>query len=409
MNWYFRRFMGCLAVVVLVSACETDGGDDPATVMEEADMEPGKGAVGDFLRTAAITSQGSYNYPAAVNYYQSLYSRDPNNMEALLGLAQNLRYIGSAPQAVTMLREAMLQEAWADDAVLRAELGKVLVASGQTSEAIASLSETSLMIPDDWEVFSVLGIAYDLNGDSENAHISYRKALAISPNNISVINNLALSLALSGAIDAGIDLLVKAASLPDAVVHIRQNLALMYAMKGDLDRAQALAERDLPPEMVEHNVAFYQQLGATGSGDQAAAIQDMGVTAAPVPTVDVTRLEAPSEAPAPVQEIAVGPATTSPDDGEPSTIASASLPADSIRIELGVYSSRERATAGLTALRDGHVDLLSGLQFEISDVEDAGSDANFVVMAGPLASTAMAADLCTKLHSRQEECRLIIP
>jgi Flp pilus assembly protein TadD len=404
MNCNFRRFMGCLAVLALVSACELDGGEDPATVIEEAATgeEPESSAVGDFLRTAAITSQGSYNYPAAVNYYQSLYSRDPDNMEALLGLVQNLRYIGSAPQAVTMLREA-IEQGRANETSLRAELGKALVASGQTTEAIASLTETSIMMPDDWEVLSALGIAYDLNGDPKNAHISYRKALAISPNNISVINNLALSLALSGSIDEGINLLVRAATLPDAVAHIRQNLALMYAMQGDLDRAQALAKRDLPPEMVEHNVSFYQQLGATSGGDQAAANQAMGVVAAPVPTVDVTRLEAPSE------EATAEPATTSTDDPEPSAIASVSLPANSIRVELGVYSSRERATAGLTALRDGHVDLLSGLQFEIADVEDAGSDANFVVMAGPLASTALAADLCTKLHSRQKECRLIVP
>ncbi len=402
--------MGCLAILALVSACELDGGEDPATVIEEAatGAEPGSSAVGDFLRTAAITSQGSYNYPAAANYYQSLYSRDPDNMEALLGLVQNLRYIGSAPQAVTMLREAM-EQGRATETALRAELGKALVASGQTTEAIASLTETSIMIPDDWEVLSALGIAYDLNDDPKNAHISYRKALAISPNNVSVINNLALSLALSGAIDEGIDLLVRAVTLPDAVTHLRQNLALMYAMQGDLDRAQALAKRDLPPEMVEHNVSFYQQLGATSGGDQAAANQAVGVVAAPVPTVDVTRLEAPSEAPAPAEEATAEPATTSTEDPEPSAIASVSLPADSIRVELGVYSSRKRATAGLTALRDGHVDLLSGLQFEIADVEDAGSDANFVVMAGPLASTALAADLCTKLHSRQKECRLIVP
>ncbi len=171
----------------------------------------------------------------------------------------------------------------------------------------------------------------------------------------------------------------------------------------------ALAKRDLPPEMVEHNVAFYRQLGTTSGADQAAANQAMGVAAAPVPTVDVTRLEAPSEAPAPAEEATAEPAATSTEDPEPSAIASVGLPADSIRVELGVYSSRERATASLTALRDGHVDLLSGLQFEIADVEDAGSNANFVVMAGPLASTALAADLCTKLHSRQKECRLIVP
>ncbi len=403
MKIYFRRLLECAAVLALVSACETDGGDDPAVVLEEEVEQPGSAAVGDFLRTAAITSQGTFNYPAAVNYYQSLYSRDRDNMEALLGLAQNLRYIGSAPQAVTMLREAMETER-AEETVLRAELGKALVAAGQPSEAIASLTETSKLIPDDWEVLSALGIAYDLNGDPDNAHQSYRRALAISPNNVSIINNLALSLALSGSIDQGIDLLVRAAILPDAVVHIRQNLALMYAMQGDLDRAQALAGHDLPPEMVEHNVKFYQQLGATSGGGQAVSSADIGVTAAPLSAVDVTRLEAPA---APEETIVAAAAGQSDSDlgSGVADIPVASLPADSIRVELGVFSSRERAAAGLTALRDGQVDLLSGLRFEIADAEDA----SFVVMAGPMASTALAADLCTKLHSRQKECRLIVP
>ena len=365
----------------------------------ESESKAGSGAVGDFLRTAAISSQGSFNYPAAVNYYQSLYSRDRDNMEALLGLARNLRYIGSAPQAVTMLREGM-GTGRAEETLLRAELGKALVAAGQPAQAIASLTETAEMIPDDWEVLSALGIAYDLNGNPEKAHESYRKALAISPNNISVINNLALSLALSGSIREGIDLLVRAAELPDAVAHIRQNLALMYAMLGDLDRAQALAEHDLPPEMVQHNVAFYQRLGAVGGSGTAAAVAEMGITAAPLSSVDVTRLEAPAQE-LPEAEPAAVTTAAAVDES-----VMAGIPSGSIRVELGVFSSRERAAAGLTALRDGHVDLLSGLRFEIADVEDAGSDAGFVVMAGPLASTALAADLCTKLHSRQEECRL---
>lgn len=393
--------MGCAVVLALVSACETNGGDEPALMIEEDADKPGSAAIGAFLRTAAITSQGTFNYPAAVNYYQSLYARDPDNMEALLGLARNLRYIGSAPQAVTMLSEALVTER-AEDIALRAELGKALVAAGQPSRAIESLSETSKQVPDDWEVLSALGIAYDLNGDPENARASYRRALAVSPNNISVINNLALSLALSGAIEQGIDLLVRAAKLPDAVVHIRQNLALMYAMQGDLDRALALAKRDLPPEMVKHNVEFYRLLGATSGGGQTA---DMGVIAAPLSSVDVIRLEAPAEPLSTVVSAVLEEADSNRETSGAVDAEYAGIPTDSIRIELGVYSSRERAAAGLTALRDGQVDLLSGLNFEITDVEDA----SFVVLAGPLASTALAADLCTKLHSRQKECRLIVP
>ena len=78
-------------------------------------------------------------------------------------------------------------------------------------------------------------------------------------------------------------------------------------------------------------------------------------------------------------------------------------------LQLGVFKTRERATAGLSALRDGNVDLLSGLRFAIDEVEGIDAPIGYMVLAGPLASQQMAADLCTKLHSRKKVCRLVLP
>ena len=397
---FFRRLMICTAALGFLWGCESDGAMDRAVEEESAAEAP----MANFLRSAAASSQDSYNYMAAVNYYNSLRNRNPDDVESLLGLARNLRYIGSAGQAAEMLEEALAEHP--ENVAMRSELGKALVASGRTADAIASLNETIELAPDDWEIYSALGIAYDLLDDPGKAQESYRKALELSPRNMSVINNLALSVALSGRIDEGIAMLERTSSQPGATPHIRQNLALMYAMKGDVEHARYLAEQDLPAEMVRHNVNVYERLSATLAGAEELTLDIVDIAPTPLPDIDVARLEEPAAEPvepaAPVQQ--------------PAAIAAAGFdedltdaPIDGIKIELGVFSNRERAAAGLTALRDGHVDLLSGLRFRIASVEGGDSSTQYKLLAGPLASIALAADLCTKLHSRKEACRLVAP
>ncbi len=389
--------------------CESDGAVDKVAEDERAAEAP----LSNFLRLAAASSQDTYNYMAAVSYYQNLHSRNPDDLDVLLGLTRNLRYIGSAGQAAVMLEEALAEHP--ENVAMRAELGKALVASGRSADAIASLNETIELSPGDWEIRSALGIAYDLLDDPGKAQESYRTALELSPGNVSVINNLALSVALSGQIDEGISMLERASGQPGATPHIRQNLALMYAMKGDVERARYLAELDLPAEMARHNVEVYERLSATLAGAEELALDIIGIAPTPLPDIDVARLEEPATEPVepemPVQEPAAQESAA-----EAATIAAGELdehltdaPIDGIKVELGVFPNRERAAEGLTALRDGHVDLLSGLRFQIAGVEGDDSSAGFMVLAGPLASVALAADLCTKLHSRKEVCRLVAP
>ena len=127
-----RRIACCIALTGVLWGCET-----PA---EAPQKEETGTPVSNLLRTAAAESQSTFDYPAAVGYYQSLYTRDPDDAEALLGLARNLRYIGSSDQAATLLSENMPKHP--DLVALRAEYGKALVASGQAVEAVSSLTET---------------------------------------------------------------------------------------------------------------------------------------------------------------------------------------------------------------------------------------------------------------------------
>ena len=86
-----QKFACCVVASVFLWGCESFGDESE---LGDEDSEP----IGEFLRTAAAGSQNSFNYPSAVNYYQNLYARDPDDVDAALGLARNLRYIGASGQ-----------------------------------------------------------------------------------------------------------------------------------------------------------------------------------------------------------------------------------------------------------------------------------------------------------------------
>ncbi|MCH7929655.1 MAG: tetratricopeptide repeat protein, partial [Proteobacteria bacterium] len=346
-----RKFTFCVVASVFLWGCETLGKGPELS-------DAGSAPIGEFLRTAAANSQNSFNYPSAVNYYHNLYTRDPDDLDATLGLARNLRYIGASGQAADLLAKAVLDKP--ELTALRAELGKAQLASGEAAEAAATLLRVSQEEPGNWEVLSALGIAHDLLGQPDSAQRHYRAALELSPNNRSVVNNLALSMALSGDIDQGITLLREVSSRPGATVQVRQNLALMYAMKGDLTTAERLARLDLPPEMVEHNLEYYRRLYpnlVAGLQPQSAPITSGAPRAAAAPVQKV------ESEPVAVEPVEATPETGQAQSAEPAQIvARAAAPTEAaggsraedeafaagFKIRLGGYASRARAEPGLT-------------------------------------------------------------
>lgn len=395
------RFLSRLACIAAVSAflwaCDKAPGEPEIAAIDAAD-EP----IRDFLRTAAATSQNSSNYAAAVNYYRSLHVRDSNDIEAILGLARNLRYIGAANEATKLLKEALDQ--FPDRIDLRAELGKAQIAMGEAADAVETLAEATKASPSDWRSLSALGIAYDLLENYSQAQASYWAALEVSPKNIAVLNNLALSKALAGELAEGISILEQASALPRPGNQVRQNLALLYAMNGDIETAEGLLKQGLSEEIAQHNLTFYRQLHS-----RLARRVGRKTRMKPAPT-------AQEEAPKDEDIVIVAAAPDEPAEQggteqgvlEEGGIELGGIGVGGARVQLGVFSTKERASAWLLALRDVHPDLLSDLRFEIDKLGVGAAAAGYRLVAGPLASEALAADLCTKLHSRKETCTIIV-
>ncbi|HEC14339.1 MAG TPA: tetratricopeptide repeat protein [Rhodospirillales bacterium] len=224
------------------------------------------GILTETLYQAALEAERNTDYAAAANHYLKLLEKKPNDKAALLGMARNLRYAGSAADAARVLEQR--RSLFLQDPAFVIELAKAKLAGGKTTAAIGYFQEARKMDPKNWTVPSALGIAYDMAQDFEAAEKSYKKALALSPDNPVVMNNLAISIAQTGRLDEAIDILGKAAVLSRKSAQIRQNLALLHGIKGDFKKAEALARMDLDNESVSYNLSFFQRFHEKGRGEK---------------------------------------------------------------------------------------------------------------------------------------------
>lgn len=249
-----------LAAALCLGACESlpgsakssgDGDEAPTAVAKPSAVDPQ-------LKLAALQAEAQNNYLEAAQHYQSLLSRDPDNLELALGLARNLRFAGSTPQDIDILNQLIAKRGRTPQ--LLTELGKSYVSSDQMNLAVPILQEATSLEGATWDSFSTLGVAFDYQGQFERAREEYAQALMLSPRNPDVLNNLALSQAQSGDLDGAIETLGQATDQTSATPQIRQNLALLLALKGDTAGAERLARKDLPQDMADLNAQYYRYL-----------------------------------------------------------------------------------------------------------------------------------------------------
>jgi len=113
------------------------------------------------------------------------------DLDGSIRQAQLLRVAGQYEDAVKHLSQIMLVAA--DDPRVVTEYGKTLAAMGRASDAVNFLTRAQQLSPNDWTVYSALGVAYDQTGDQIKAAAAYEHALALKPGESSVLNNYALS------------------------------------------------------------------------------------------------------------------------------------------------------------------------------------------------------------------------
>ena len=233
-----------LVSAVVLSACQNRSASltaDPVTTASTSVATTGP----SFKRTEILSKQWASN---------------PADMKVGLAYADNLGALGQTETQVGVLKT--IADRSPQNAEIQATMGKKLLGMGQPTIALELLQRSAALQPQSWQAHSVLGAALDQATRHAEAREHYQAALAIKPDELSITNNLAMSYALQGKLPEAERILREALAQPGSksLPRIRQNLALIVGLQGRLDESQQIAAQDLPPDQVQANRAYLQEM-----------------------------------------------------------------------------------------------------------------------------------------------------
>ena len=171
-------------------------------------------------------------------------SAPASSLDDEIRAAQLQRVKGDYTGAVRTLSQLMLVVP--DDPRIIGEYGKVLVQQGRAPEGLNFLRRAVELQPNDWTLYSALGVAYDQIKDPAKARDAYQRALVLKPGEAVVLNNFALSRMLAGDSAQAGTLMAEAAASGDP--KIVRNLALIDGLAGPKapPLAQAASQTQAP-------------------------------------------------------------------------------------------------------------------------------------------------------------------
>lgn len=199
-------------------------------------------------------------------FFSRLFEHNPHDEASGVILSDALRALGRNSEAADIAHRVLLFKPDNLDAMMAAS--RAHIADNNAFYSIDLLKIVAEKRPQDWRVWSLLGVAYEQVKRFDDAHTAWSQALILSPNNPSVLTNQAMALSANGRFAEAEPLLRKAVSQGEATAQMRQNLALVLGLQGKMSEAETLMRQDLPPEVVEQNLNWF----TSQSSNQAQAM-----------------------------------------------------------------------------------------------------------------------------------------
>jgi len=275
---FSRKLISVLMTILLVSACAKE----PKRVGGELAFTP------ESMTTMAETFAKAGDYGNAIRLYRRAATENPENAAVRLELAKIYQKVGARDAAKLFYDQVLVLDP--DNFEAKLGIGQLLLSANKAGEAIPYLKDLLPGAGDNHTVYNSLGLAYDLNGQHEQAQLSYGQGLNKVPDNISLLNNLALSLAIEEQYAAALRLLNKAVNLDYSKVTAQKNLIMVYALSGEEQAAEDIAKSfNLQDEFTE-NKTRYNWLGTLSSARRAQAIF-LGINSFPKEEVKIVEPE----------------------------------------------------------------------------------------------------------------------
>lgn len=189
-------------------------------------------------------------------FFANQFDRDPTDAQMGLYLSNALRALGRNAEAADTAHKVLLFQPNNIDVLTAA--AQAHIADNNAFYAVDPLQRIIGLKPNNWQAYSLLGVAYDQIKRTDDAQTAWATALKLSPNNPDVLTNMAMARVMTGDLAGAEPLLRTAAAQKTASIQVRQNLALVLGLEGQMAEAEKLLREDLPPEQAEANLAWLQ-------------------------------------------------------------------------------------------------------------------------------------------------------
>lgn len=248
-----------------LGAMPAAAGDTPAAAPQAVSSLPGATTVtaapeeDNFVPATEAEIQSALRGDALTQsaFFANQYDHDPMNARLGLYLSNAMRALGRNEEAADAAHRVLLFAPDNVDVLVAA--ARAHIAGNNAFEAIDPLQHIIALKADNWQAYSLLGVAYDQVKRYDDAQAAWATALKLSPNNPAVLTNIAMSKVTNGDLAGAEPLLRTAVAQTGATLQIRQDLALVLGLQGKMPEAEKLLRQDLPPDQADANLAWLQQ------------------------------------------------------------------------------------------------------------------------------------------------------
>lgn len=149
-----------------------------------------KSIIGGLERIKTTLVIDRNNLDSSLRYFQNILKKDPNNPDALYGLAVIQGKLGNTVESFANFHKALSLSP--DDADILRDLGISHFNLGNTADAMGFLQKAHSIDEKDADTIMYLGRAYETTGDYSASLRSYEEFLKKKPDDISIYYNLAM-------------------------------------------------------------------------------------------------------------------------------------------------------------------------------------------------------------------------
>jgi len=141
---------------------------------------------------AANEHRAAARWQEAADLYRRVLTHRPDSIEALSGLGDSLRDLGSVEEAIGLLEAGARRHQ--DSAALHYSLGRAYQRAGRLREAIDIYKVVLRLDRHHADALNSVGLFFSTRGDLENGNVMFRRALAARPKFPDALVNLGLNL-----------------------------------------------------------------------------------------------------------------------------------------------------------------------------------------------------------------------